>query len=311
MQQSSTLYPLYIIVLNWNLPADTIVCIRSVLASIASLDQAVRVLLVDNGSTDDSVAQFQAAFGAQIQILAIGQNLGFAGGMNAGMRCAMTQGAAAVLLLNNDTVVDVAMIPTLLSTAAQKPNAAILGPAIFYYDEPQRIWQVGDNEQQWLPIPRRVAPAMLAQTKGEPLRIDYVTGCCLLIRCHVLVQTGLFDERYFMYFEEADLCRRVRDAGYEIWSVPAARMWHKVATSAQKDRPGQRYWRTWGKIRFLTQHPHGRLPWLIHIYLLAMALMATGRDVIGGDRALIAPLWAGLIDGYRGIGRRGQHYFRT
>lgn len=311
MQGTSTLYPLYIIILNWNLPADTIVCIHSVIRGIRSLGDHAQIVVVDNGSTDDSVTQFHMTFGTQIRIIEVGQNLGFAGGMNVGMRYAIDQGAATVLLLNNDTEVAVEMITALLLAAEQKPNAGILGPVIYYYDLPDTIWQLGDQEQPWLPVPLRIAPDVPAIAKGEPFRVDYITGCCLLLRRGVLARVGLFDERYFMYFEEADLCRRIRDAGYEIWSVPAARMWHKVATSTQKDRPGQRYWRTWGKTRFFTHHRHGRLPWLIHFYLTGKLVLTTYHDLVAGNWQLIAPLWAGTVDGYQGSTKYRKKYFRT
>ncbi len=304
-----TLAPLYIIILNWNLPGDTITCVRSVLASIRELGDQAQIVVVDNGSTDDSLAQLRAAFDTQIQLAAVGRNLGFAGGMNWGMRYALDRGAAAVMLLNNDTEIDAAMIPKLLQVAAQKPTAGILAPVIYYYDQPQQIWQLGDKEQRWLPIPRRVPAEQLALAKHAPFALDYVTGCCLFLRRSVLEQVGLFDERYFMYFEEADLCRRIRNAGYEIWCVPTAQMWHKVATSAQKDRPGQRYWRNWGKIQFFTQYPHGKVPWLVHPYLLGRATLTTVSDLLAGNWSLLFPLWAGVIDGYRGVSKRGQRYF--
>ena len=92
--------------------------------------------------------------------------------------------------------------------------------------------------------------------------------------------------------------------------TPAARLWHKVAISAQKDRPGQRYWRTWGKVQFFTQNRHGRLPGLIHLYLVGKAVQSTVAYLARRNWQLIGPLWAGLLDGYSGTTRRRQKYFR-
>ncbi len=310
MAALSTIEPVYVIVLNWNLPADTIACIDSLLQSATAWGGRLAIVVVDNGSTDDSVAQFRQTFAQRIELLVVGQNLGFAGGMNVGMRHALERGAGAVILLNNDTIVDPALLTALAAAAEQLPQAGILGPAIYYHAAPDTIWQLGDNEHPWLPVPLRLPPTPQTLAAGAPLRVDYLTGCCLFIRRRVLEEVGLLDERYFMYFEEADFCRRTRNAGFEIWLTPAARLWHKVAISAQKDRPGQRYWRTWGKVQFFIQNRHGRLPGLIHLYLVGKAVQSTVADLARRNWQLIGPLWAGLLDGYSGTTARRQKYFR-
>lgn len=291
----SSLYPLYVIVLNWNLPGDTIACVESL---EQGLPGGARVLIVDNGSTDDSLAQFRARLGDRVRLLANGANLGFAGGMNAGMRAALAAGAGSVLLLNNDTVVDAAMLAALLGAAAALPQAGLLGPAIYYYDAPRRLWQIGAREHPLLPIPLDVGPGALRRAGGRPLRLDYVTGCAMLVRREVLAQVGLLDEAYAFYFEDADFCRRARAAGFEVWGVPGARMWHRVSLSARKVKPASRYALAWGRARFYRQHPHGPLPGLTYAYLLASTALKAGRDLLRGDHALAALLWRGTLDGY-------------
>ncbi|EFO78911.1 glycosyl transferase family protein [Oscillochloris trichoides DG-6] len=286
---------LYVVVLNWNLPADTIACVRSLQAELPTTAQ---ILIVDNHSSDDSVAQFRAAFADTVHVLVTPANLGFAGGMNAGIRAALDAGADAVLLLNNDTVVDSAMLAELLHAAHARPQAGVLGPAIFYYDHPTRIWQLGSREYPLLPIPMNLGMRDLHHAAGRPFRLDYVTGCAMFVRRHVFEQVGLLDTSYVMYYEDADFCRRVRQAGYEIWCVPQARMWHRVSLSAGMVKPASRYAWAWGRARFYRQHPHGVVPGLGFVYLLMSTLIKSVGDLLRGDHQLTALLWRGTFDGY-------------
>src|SRR4029079_12982058 len=132
------------------------------------------------------------------------------------------------------------------------------------------------------PIPLRMADRAVASATG-PFHADYVTACGVLIRRSVFETIGLFDETYFMYFEDADFCRRAREAGLGIWCVPTARMWHKVSLSARKDKPSSRYAMAWGRARFYQRHPHGPSAALTALYLLGKLVWTTLDDARGGD----------------------------
>lgn len=295
-KDAHSLYPLYVIVLNWNLPEDTIACVESVQTS---KPPEVEIIIVDNGSIDDSVKSFREHFGSRVQIIQNSQNLGFAAGVNIGIQRAMAEGARSVLLLNNDTVVAPDMIGHLTAAAADLPQAGVLGPIIYYHDQPQRIWRFGDKEYRWLPVPLRLPDKALLRAHQKPVRVDYVTACGMLIKREVLEAIGLFDTCFFMYFEDADFCRRARQAGYEIWCVPHAKMWHKVSLSARKDKPTSRYVQSWGRAQFYRRHPHGLFPGLTLAYLIAKGVQTTLWDALSGDWELIRPLWTGTLDGYR------------
>ncbi|MCC6165589.1 MAG: glycosyltransferase family 2 protein [Caldilineaceae bacterium] len=298
---NANVYPLWVVILNWNLPEETIACVRSLLASVPPPGD-VYILVVDNGSCDDSIVRLSAAFGvgqpdAAIHLLETGTNLGFAGGVNAGARFALAQGAASVLLLNNDTLVDPAMVSYLAAALAGDPAAGLAGPAIYYHAAPARLWRFGDNEQTWLPIPRRI-PDAVAAGDGAPLAVDYITACAMLVRRAVFERIGFLDESFFFYFEDADFCRRARDAGFGIRGVPRAKMWHKVSLSAQRARATTYYSGAWARVQFYRRHPHGKLPWLVHPYLWGRALIASVGHLARGERALLGPLWRGMVDGY-------------
>ena len=136
----------YIIVLNWNGKDDTLEC----LASIAAIQYAdFETVVVDNGSSDDSVAAIRAQR-PELHIIETGQNLGFAEGNNVGIKYAMAHHADYIFILNNDTTVDPLLLQHLVSSAQRHPDAGIIGPKTYYHAHPQVIWSAGgywDNHQ--------------------------------------------------------------------------------------------------------------------------------------------------------------------
>jgi GT2 family glycosyltransferase len=302
-----SLCPLYVVILNWNLPEETILCVDSIRANPTP---DVAIVIVDNGSTDHSVELFRRRFGDTVKILENSMNLGFAAGVNVGIRRALAEGAQSVLLLNNDTVVGADMIGHLASAATRFPQAGVIGPVIYYYDQPQRVWHFGDREYRWLPVPLQLPASVLSKAHHTPFRLDYVTACGMLVRRQVFEAIGLFDTRYFMYFEDADFCRRVRQAGYEIWCAPQAKMWHKVSLSARKEKPATRYAESWGRAQFYRRHPHGFSRMLTLAYLLARSVTTTLRDVLSNEWELIKPQWMGMLDGQTDRPSRFSDFFK-
>ena len=291
------LNPMYFVVLNWNLSEETIICVESVLRAGVLLDH---VIVVDNGSTEAAVETLVDFGGAELILVRSEKNLGFAGGMNLGIQCALELGAASVLLLNNDTVIDQAMVKALLDAGAVLNNPGILGPAIYYYDNPERIWKLGDIQYRYLPMPWSLEKVYRRDiTALPPFQVDYLTGCAMLIRREVFEKVGLLDEQYFMYFEDADFCRRARDAGFEIWCVPQAKMWHKVSLTAQRDKPSNRYHRALNQVRFYHAYKRDSLKILREIYIILKILKTMLGDILHGDWNLIGPLYRGTLDGYQ------------
>ena len=279
----------FVVVLNWNLKDDTIACVESVLAGSYARQ---RVVVVDNGSQDGSVSALTDHFGEAIDLIVNEENVGFARGINVGIRHALAQGADWVLLLNNDTTVAPDMIERLMSVANRQASAGILAPAIFYYDQPERVWRLGDRHHRWLPIPLKITARNLKAR--EVLPVDYVTGCGMLIRRQVFSVIGLFDPQYFMYYEDADFCRRAAKADFAIVCVPAARMWHKVSHSTRRDVSRQRYLKTRYRVQFYRHH-YSLPAW---IYLIPSILWMTLKDLLNGDRQAAWACARGLYHGW-------------
>jgi len=248
-----------IIVLNWNGLADTLECLES----LASLDYPnYEVVVVDNGSTDGAVSVIRERCPG-VTIVENGENLGYAGGNNVGLRHAMAQGADYALLLNNDTVVDPAFLGILVNAAEAEPAVGIAGPTIYYYERPDVIWSAG-GAIDW----QRGSTWMVGldeQDKGqfgaEPRPVDFVTGCAMLVRRAVLERAGLLDERFFAYYEEAEWCVRAARAGFQVMHVPMAHIWHKISPAAQADSPLVHYYMTRNRLLFLKATGAGLRAW--------------------------------------------------
>jgi hypothetical protein len=275
------------VVLNWNLPGDTIRCVRSLLASDYA---ALRVLIVDNGSTDNSLEQFAAELPA-VDVIATGANLYYGGGNNVGIRAALAQGAAWVLVLNNDTVVAVDMVSELLQAAAAQ-RASLVAPLIHYLNEPTRIWHAGAHWPRWSPIPWPARPA------AAPYQVDLVTGCAMLLHAKALADLGSFDERYVMYHEDIDLCQRWRRAGQVIAVAPQAQLWHAVGHSAALASARSAEQRTRYRLRLYRQHtawPWRPLTLLMVTGQLCYLLLAAA---LRGQRKLAAAYARGIATGW-------------
>lgn len=216
-----------VILLNWNGWRDTIECLRS----LEGLDYpSCELVVVDNGSTDDSVARIGEAY-PDIALIEAGGNLGFAGGNNLGTRYALQQGAEYVWLLNNDTVADPRALTAMVEVAEEDPKIGAVGSVIYYMDEPERVqaWGAG-RVSLWWGIPRY-------QENPVPWRsLHYITGASLLMKREALREVGLLDEGFFpIYWEDAEFGFRLRKAGWSLAVAEDSRIWHRESTTMNKN----------------------------------------------------------------------------
>ncbi|MGO9445253.1 MAG: glycosyltransferase family 2 protein [Thiobacillaceae bacterium] len=217
-----------VLILNWNGKQDTLECLASV--SKMAYDK-LDILVVDNGSADDSVQAVREGY-PNAAVIETGANLGFAEGNNVGIRWALAHGADYVLLLNNDTTVDEDLINSLVAAAERYPAGGIFGPKIYYHADPARIWYAGGvwNEDKKYFEQKGDGEVDKGQYDA-PGPTEFVIGCAMFIRSEVFKRIGLLEPKFFLNYEEIDFCTRARAAGFENIYAPTGKLWHKISVS--------------------------------------------------------------------------------
>jgi GT2 family glycosyltransferase len=287
---------LTVVVLSWNGLSLTRDTLRSLEACQVPGDWRLRVLVVDNASSDGSPQMVRDEFPG-VELLALPENRRFAGGNNEGLRRALDAGADAVMLLNNDVVADPKMIAKLLAALDEQPDAGAAAPLIYFAPPSDRIWYGGGRCRPWLAHSSH--RGLRERDRGQYRSIEdtgYLTGCCLLARAEAWRKVGLLDERYFIYAEDADWSLRARAAGFRLLFVPTARLWHRVSASSANAAGGSSMnaWKVYQRLRanvtLWARHAHGlaRLTWLpallaqqaaYAVYLLARGQAAAALAV--------------------------------
>lgn len=242
-----------IIVLNWNGLSDSLECLRS----LEAVDYPrFDVIFADNGSSDGSVAAVRKEF-PNVVILENGSNLGYAEGNNRAMRLALQNGADAVLILNNDTIVEPDLLTAFVEAQAQLPDdVGMLGAVSYFYDDRDIIAAAG---AKWDPVALRDRHICKRQTASAlpspaPFEVDYVIGCALFVSRDVLDKVGLLASEFFLNGEDVDWGLRARKAGLHNYTVPRARIFHKVAASFGGGSPIWRYFMTRNNLLWTSRH---------------------------------------------------------
>jgi hypothetical protein len=218
-----------VVVLHWNNVANTLRCLDSVLQTSYHCD----VLVVDNGSGNNRIAQF-AGINVNVELLEVKTNLGYAGGNNLGIRQAFAQGADYILILNNDAEIAPKAITELINAAQQYPQAGLLGPKIYERKDPDHLQSAGILLDRFYGTHHRGAGEIDVGQWDSVAEVDAISGCAMLISRHVVEQVGLLDERYFLYYEDIDWCLRARRAGFKVLYVPQAHVWHQSSNDGQR-----------------------------------------------------------------------------
>ena len=218
-----------IIIVNWNGKKDTLECLNSLRRDLYSNKE---IIIVDNASSDGSIESIERS-GFNVKVIRSSRNLGFTGGNNLGLIEAQKYGVRYCFLLNNDTTVEPRALSALVEVAEERPADAVLSPVIHYSDVPAEIWFAGAtlciNHGEAL-HDLSLVPGRLSETYRSP----WVSGCAMLVRMVAVDQVGGFDERFFLNWEDVDLCVRMRKAGWEVSVVPRSRIYHKVGRSQVK-----------------------------------------------------------------------------
>lgn len=255
-----------IIVLNWKQPKITVNLVNSLL-KIDHHNFSYQIFLVDNASPDNSYHLFQKKYHRQplVSLIHNESNLGYVEGNNQGIKNALTQSCDYLLILNNDVLVKKDFLDILVKTAKSSKKLAVFSPKIYFapgyefysdrYSTNQRgkiIWSVG-GILDW----NNVYGSNLGideydqgQYDRQSRHLDFLSGCCLFIPRQVFKKIGLFDPKYFMYFEDVDFSQKAKNAGISLKTIPNSVIWHLNAQSSGAGGPLHDYFISRNRLLF-------------------------------------------------------------
>jgi hypothetical protein len=258
------------VILNTNRREDTL----AALESLAGNDyDNQRIIVLDNASNEGSVEAIKERYPA-VQVISLEQNLGYAGNNNVGIAAAVAQGAEWVFVLNEDTILAPDCLKRLVEAGESLPQAGIVGPMVYHFDEPQVIqsagglmgadwqaWHSGQNEPDHGQFP-------------APRLVEWISGCAIMVRRAVIEQAGMLDARFFYYYEETEWCLRARKAGWNVYHCPQARLWHKGVQRNYQPGPNVTYYATRNRLLLLAKHRASPRAWLTALAQTARTLLS-------------------------------------
>ena len=279
-----------VVVLNWNNAHDTIPCLESLLAASPGPEH---VVVVDNGSTDSSVAGIRR-WGREhgvvtengvkpwLIVIEAGTNRGFAGGNNLGIELLEEQtNVSHIMLLNNDATLAPDFFADISTALCEAPDAGLITGTILEDPARDKVWFAGGKE---LPMRALYRHKHDVPAADEPVPTDFVTGCAMVISRPVLKKIGHLAEVYFpLYWEDGEYSFRARNAGFPVLYAPRATVYHKVGATvgAAHVSPVVAYCQNRLRVFYVRRNYRG---WTKAAALGYLALTKPGRAVIEAAR---------------------------
>jgi GT2 family glycosyltransferase len=245
------------VVLNYRTPDQTLLTVRSLRASRRPF---AMILVIDNEPQGPDLETTLTAM-PEVVYVASRRNLGFAGGVNAGIREALARMATHVLLVNSDAVVPPDTLDALMDALLGTPAAGIAGPVVVSRREPDRIFSVGMHYNPHSGRMRHAAAGHpLDKLKSPPIvPVDGTSGCAALIRREVFETAGLFDERYFFSFEDLEFCLRASRHGWRTVVTTRGLVYHESGRSLGARSPRRLYFAARNHLLLASEWGRGRL----------------------------------------------------
>ncbi|HBN08265.1 MAG TPA: glycosyltransferase family 2 protein [Cyanobacteria bacterium UBA8530] len=278
---------LSILIVCWN-SAETIA------ACLGSLPQGSEVIVVDNASTDATVVLVRENF-PWVRLIESKINLGFGSGCNLAASHASRRN---ILLLNPDTSLSEDCLKKMLAVFEKNPDCGAVGPRVMDFS--------GEIELSWGRFPSILAERQRRrEQRGKnlnrdlfsvPTQVDWASGACLLLRFEAWEALGGFDENFFLYFEDLDLCARLKKLGWSVFYEPSAVLNHERGHSSRKNLDRVAVWYRESQIRYYSKHLPFYERLFLHLYLTAkfffpaLAKAGPARSIF---KAALAPLGPG------------------
>lgn len=250
---------IFIVILHFGSVEVTNKCLHSIFKNKLSFE---RLIVVDNGGNFETKNK-------NIVVIKNKKNLGFAGGVNVGIRYAISQKADYVLLLNNDTFVNEDFLKPLVDFSAVSKDAGIIGPAIKFKKDNRKVYDIGGKVSRV--FGRTTHEEVRKVLNRKPAQVDYVSGCAMLIKKNVFEKVGLFDERFFLYYEDVDFCIRAKNKGFLTFVIPEVFIEHELSKTVGKVSSLAVYHQTKSGLQFGKKH-FAKSLFLNRVFILSQSL---------------------------------------
>jgi len=292
MTDSQQQFPLVsIISVNYNQPDVTADMVESLMKITYP---KVEIIVVDNGSTVGNLAETLQQF-PSVQLIRSNENLGFAGGNNLGIRQAKGE---YIFLLNNDSVVDPGFLEPLVQKCLNDPKIGVISPKIYFYHSPGILQYTGVSEISTFTT-RSVGWGSSKKDEGQfekDTETFFGHGAAMMIPRKVIEKVGMMAEVFFLYYEEMDWCKRIRNAGYKIYYVHNSVVFHKESVSTGKDSPNKTYYLNRARILYMRRNVHGIKACVAFVY---QAFIAIPKNMIvfllKGKPKHFAAYWKAIV----------------
>lgn len=225
-------YPVVsIVLLNWNDFYNTSECLQSLRECTY---EPMHILVVDNGSFDDSVERICESF-PEVELIRSPRNLGFTGGVNLAIKHLWNRDISYILLLNNDTLVEKDFLFPLVEAMESNPDVVGSCGTIYAYHERDLVWYAGGRMIPWrgLAVHEHKGEKIPQSALGSPRNVDFITGCMTLLRRGALKSDRVEDERLFAYYDDIELSARLLKDGHRLLYVPRSIIYHKVVNEKE------------------------------------------------------------------------------
>jgi hypothetical protein len=283
-----------VVILNWNGGDLTPRCLESLRRSDYGNLECV---VIDNGSTDGSPDEIAKAF-PEAGMVRNSTNLGFAEGCNQGIAWGLGRGADYLLMLNNDTRVDPALVSNLVVAAAGHQDRVAVIPKIYWESDPARLWFAVGRANLWTGVFSNLAYNRVDDGSFDSQQAaDFAVGCCILMPREIVQKVGGFDPAYFAYMEDVDWSLRCRGAGFPLVFCPTAKLWHAVSATGKKRPAKIRYLMT--RNHLWTMRRHASFPQLLCVLVLVplRSMLRIAKCALARDWESIPAEFKGLWDG--------------
>ena len=214
---------LAIIIVNWKQYELTIKCLSSV---YKSKFKDFEIVLVDNESNTEKLKNLLKNF-KKIKVFQNDENLGFGAANNIAINYAIQNNFEYLMLLNNDTEVDENFILPLLNIINNDNLIGAVQPLIMNYNIKNSIWSAGGYVNKFFGY------TSTNKNSNGNLKLDWITGCCMLLKTDLIKKVGLIDENFFAYYEDVDWSLRIKDLGYSLKLVNTSLVYHYGSKSSE------------------------------------------------------------------------------